>query len=101
MASRRRSIGPTEKEAREIGARLVAMREALGLTPTELCRMTGIRTSTYANWETAVSRPGLGEAKVLRKILGYSLDWIYEGDRSGLPMKLVTALAEYERKTLG
>ena len=95
---RRKSIGPTQEEAQQIAARLILTREALGLTPTELCRLTGIKTNTYANWETAFSRPGLGEARVMRRTLGYTLDWIYEGDRSGLPMKLAVAIAEYEQK---
>ena len=96
--SRRKAIGPKQEEINQIAARLILTREALELRPTELCRLTGIKTNTYANWETAVSRPGLGEAKVLRKVLGYSLDWIYEGDRSGLPMKLATAIAACEQQ---
>lgn len=97
--SRRKAIGPTQAEAQQIASRLKLTREALGLSPTEICKMTGIKTNTYANWEGAFSRPGLGEAKVLRRVLGYTLDWIYEGDRGGLPMKLVQAIAAYEQNT--
>jgi len=97
--SRRQAIGPKREEIEEIADRLRLTREALGLTMAELCRLTGIGTTTYANWESGrTGRPGLGEAKVLRKVLGYSLDWIYEGDRSGLPMRLVIAIAAYEQQ---
>jgi transcriptional regulator with XRE-family HTH domain len=96
--NRRKTLGPKQGEIDEIAKRLRLTREALGLSPAELCRMTGIKPNTYSNWEGGTARVGLGEAKVLRRVLGYSLDWIYEGDRSGLPLKLASAIALYEQQ---
>lgn len=75
----------------EISRRLVATREALGIGQAELCRRTGIRTNTYNQWEGGF-RPGLDGALALCAALGYTLDWIYRGDPSGLPERLATRL---------
>lgn len=83
-------------EAIQIAERLKLARAALNLKAAEVCRMTGIKPNAYSNWENGHSRPKLDEARVLRRTFGYTLDWIYEGDRSGLPMKLATAIAELE-----
>lgn len=98
---RRKGVGPTQDEIEEVAERLKLTREALGLSAADLCRMTGIKPNTYSMWEGGSGRPSLGEAKVLRKVLGYTLDWIYEGDRSGLPMKLAMAISAYEHVKSG
>lgn len=87
---------PPQSEVDQIAARLKIGRTALGLSPADLCRLTKIRPNTYSQWENAKGRPRLDEAKLLRKHLGYTLDWIYEGDSSGLPHKLAAKIAELE-----
>lgn len=92
----RKDTAPPQAEVDQIAARLILSRKALNITAAELCRMTGIKPNTYSQWENAKGRPRLDEAKLLRRTLGYTLDWIYEGDRSGLPMKLAGAMADME-----
>lgn len=87
---------PPQSEVDAIAARLRQGREALGLTPAALCRLCKIRPNTYSQWENAKGRPRLDEAKLLRKHLGYTLDWIYEGDSAGLPHSLASKIAALE-----
>lgn len=87
---------PSQAEVDGIAARLKLGRIALGISPAELCRTTGIKPNTWSQWENAKGRPGLDEAKTLRRSFGWTLDWIYEGDRSGLPLRVAQAIAEYE-----
>lgn len=89
---------PPQDELDEIAARLVLSREAMGLKANALCRLAGIKTAAYSQWENGRGAPRLDQARLLRRTLGYTLDWIYEGDRSGLPMKLATAIAAFEAK---
>lgn len=87
---------PPQSEVDQIAARLKIGRTALGLSPADLCRLTKIRPNTYSQWENAKGRPRLDEAKLLRKHLGYTLDWIYEGDPAGLPHSLAAKIAALE-----
>lgn len=84
---------PPQSQVQGIAARLRASREALGLTAAELCRMAGVAPNTYSQWENAKGRPQLDEAIRLCRALGYTLDWIYLGDKSGLPYALASKLA--------
>jgi transcriptional regulator with XRE-family HTH domain len=70
-----------------ITARLIATREALNLSQRELCSLTGIDPPQYNNWEHG-SRPGIDAAFTLCDTFGLTLDWIYRGDPSRLPMAL-------------
>lgn len=70
---------------RERGLRLRAIREALGYSQTQICRVTGIKQSTWNNWENKGYRPGLDDAIKLAQTLDLSLDWVYLGSLSGTP----------------
>lgn len=85
-----------QDEIDAIAGRLRLSRVAQGLSSTELCERADIKRSAYSQWEHARQAPRLDQAKKLRKALGYTLDWIYEGDRFGLPMKLAQDIAKYE-----
>ena len=83
-----------------IAARLIQTRKALGLNQTQLCKLAGIATNTYNQWEKAVGRPDIDEAEKLCAKLGYTLDWIYRGDASGLSSDLRTKLADQPVPTI-
>lgn len=87
---------PPQSEVEQIAGRLRISRMALSLTPAALCRLTKIRPNTYSQWESAKGRPRIDEARLLKKYLGYTLDWIYEGDRGGLSMDLAAKIAALE-----
>lgn len=89
-------MGKKNAERRQIEAiagRLRAGQEALGLSQAEVCRQAGIAPNTYSQWLNAKGRPQLDAALQLCDAFGYTLDWIYQGDPSGLPLRLATALA--------
>lgn len=87
-------VPPSEVE--QIAYRLRIGRMAQGLKAAELCRLAKIAPNRYSQWEGAQGRPDLDGAKLLRKAFGYTLDWIYEGDASGLPHALASKIAQFE-----
>lgn len=87
----KKSLPPSQVE--QIAHRLRMGREALGMSAAELCRRTGIQPNTYSQWENSKGRPQLDEAIKLCSALGYTLDWIYLGDRSGLPYAIASKIA--------
>ena len=76
----------------EIADRLEATRSALGMTAIEFARAAGISIAAYSNWVNARGRPGLTQAIRLATVHGLTLDWIYFGDASGLPLRISTRL---------
>lgn len=74
----------------EIARRLVQTRASLGLTQAEFGRRAGIAANTLNQWERAKGRPGLDQALLLCEAFGLTLDWIYRGDPSGLPFRVVS-----------
>ena len=76
----------------QIAFRLRSTREALELTPTELCKQVGIRTNTWSQWENGKGRPELDKGLLLCDKLGVTLDWIYRGDPGGLPVRIASKL---------
>lgn len=75
-----------------IAFRLRSTRLALELSQAELCRLTGIATNTWNQYEKGISRPELDKALILCEKLGITLDWIYRGDPSGLPLRITEKL---------
>lgn len=75
-----------------IGERLRVTREALGLDQRGLCRAVDVGESSYNQFEKG-SRPlTIGPALKLCRRFGLTLDWLYRGDPSGLPVRLVEQL---------
>ena len=87
---------PPQSEVDQIAYRLTISREALGLKPADLCRRAKIQPNAYSQYENGKGRPSLDAARALRRTFGYTLDWIYEGDPSGLPHSLAAKIAEIE-----
>lgn len=83
---------PHPSDIQAIAHRLAATREAIGITPAELCRKTGIAPNTYSQWESAKGRPSLDQAMKLCDVFGVTLDWIFRGNRQGLPFQLASDL---------
>lgn len=70
----------------EIGARLRAWREALGLTQAQMSARTGIPLGVLKKYEQAVSVPG-GEALAAIARTGVNMTWLLTGEGEMWPAK--------------
>jgi transcriptional regulator with XRE-family HTH domain len=89
----------TKQETRSfeaIAKRLEATRKAIGLSQKDFARRAGIADNTYNQYERAVSQPKIENAYALCDTYGLTLDWIYNGDPSGLPQRLFRELVKEE-----
>lgn len=55
--------------------------------------MAGIAPNTYNQWEKGKQPPALDQAIRLCDVHGLTLDWIYLGDASGLPLRITSRIA--------
>ena len=85
---------PNVRSLDAIAARLRATREAFGLGQNEFARRAGIASNTYNQYEQAKNLPRLDFANQICDTYGITLDWIYRGDRSGLPMRIANLLSD-------
>ena len=81
-----------ERSVAEIGDRLRISREALGLNQADFCRKAGISKTGYNAFEKAHERPSVDTALRIKDAHRLTLDWIYDGDSSGLRAKLADAI---------
>lgn len=80
------------RSTRAIGNRLTKIREVMGLTQTKFARSIGVTQGTVAGWEGGHRPPGLKIGHALCDKYNLTLDYIYRGDTSGLPLSLLTEL---------
>lgn len=84
------------RSTKEIAERLEATREALGLSPADICRRTGLRQNAWSQWANPKNKRTITReaAYRLKDEFGVTLDWIYDGDPSGLPARLHQKIRE-------
>lgn len=90
---------PESNEA--IGKRLEITRLALGYRKqTAIVAALGSNFSAalWNNWERGRDRPSLDLANMLCRRFQLTLDWIYRGDRGGLPLRLIQEIETVEPK---
>ncbi|KAF0111669.1 MAG: putative DNA binding helix-turn helix protein [Rhodospirillaceae bacterium] len=73
----------------EIGGRLTAAREALGLSQVAICREIDVSPSRWNQWEMGGKLPDPLVMAEFSRRYGITMDWIYAGNASGLPHSLV------------
>lgn len=78
----------------DIARRIVALREALGYSASGFAVYIGISASQLSNYEHALRVPSLPVARQIRLRTGATLDWIYDGERGGLPLNLLNLLPD-------
>jgi transcriptional regulator with XRE-family HTH domain len=88
--------GGTSNE--DIARRLIALREALGLNQSAFAALVGITQPAMNNYESALRRPQLDVAQSIVARTGITLDWLYLGNRSGLPAHLLAKLPEFSSR---
>lgn len=59
---------------------IVTARKNAGLTQQQLADRLGVTRSAVANWESGVGRPDINSALAIRRVLGLSLEQIYDAD---------------------
>lgn len=67
------------------GDRIVAAREALGLTTAGLARRLGIKDATLQRWENDRAEPRANKLQMLAGILNVSMIWLMTGEGEGVP----------------
>jgi transcriptional regulator with XRE-family HTH domain len=72
--------------------RIERVRAAYGLSQSDFARRIGVKPHTYNGWLDGEKRPGVDTALKIRKEFHVSLDYIYAGDTSSLPVKLELAI---------
>jgi transcriptional regulator with XRE-family HTH domain len=75
-----------------VGARLRISREAYGLDQMTFAKKAGLKSSTYNQYERGVNHPQIEAGLALKDAFRLSLDWVYDGDPSGLSYKLHEAI---------
>lgn len=80
------------KSPRDIGHRIVTLREALGHNQSSFSKLVGISQPSIANYESGLRRPEIDKAIQISAKTGATLDWLYLGDRGGLPQRLLALI---------
>lgn len=88
------SIIHTMDTAKSVAKRLVQSRDALGIKSAELCRQIDVAPNRWSQYENGKRMITLPVAVKLCGRYGLTLDWIYRGDRSGLPQHLHAKIAK-------
>jgi transcriptional regulator with XRE-family HTH domain len=78
----------------DIAMRLDALVNALGHTQTGFAQLVGISQPALNNYLKGIRRPDIDVAIQIQMRTGVTLDWLYLGDRSGLPSRLLVILPD-------
>jgi transcriptional regulator with XRE-family HTH domain len=78
----------------DIAKRLVALRTSLGLNQVAFAALVEISQPAMNNYERGIRRPDLDVAVRIHQRTGITLDWLYLGNRSGLPGHLLAKLPD-------
>lgn len=79
---------------KDIGMRIAALMEVLGHNQTAFAHLIGITQPALNNYLKGLRRPELDVAINMQMRTGVTLDWLYLGERSGLPARLLQDLPD-------
>lgn len=82
----------------DIATRLRALLAALGQTQTGFAQLVGISQPALNNYLKGIRRPDIDVAIQIQLRTGVTLDWLYLGERSGLPAHLLEKLPDLSAK---
>lgn len=77
-----------------IGARLELLREWRGVKQKDMAAQAGVSPQAWNNWIRGRARPDIEQVWALCRETAVTSDWIYFGDRSGLPARFVKWLID-------
>lgn len=78
----------------DIGMRLRALSQALGHNQSSFAAMVGLTQPAMNNYMRGLRRPDLDAAIQIAARTGVTLDWLYLGERAGLPARLLEVLPD-------
>lgn len=81
-----------DQEVKAGAARIDALRQGLGLTQVGMAAIAGIPPTAMNAYCQGQRRISLNDAIRLCQRFGVTLDWLYFGDESGLPLRVVSIL---------
>lgn len=71
-------------DAATFGDRIVAARQAMGLSEAQLARRMGIKGQTLRNWENDRAEPRANKLQMLAGMLNVSIIWLMSGEGQGV-----------------
>lgn len=83
---------PPNPKLKAIGERLESLRVALDLSQTEFAARAGIAQNTYNQYAKGRNLIRLDFAERICDEYGVTLDWIYRGDASSLPVNIANLI---------
>lgn len=84
---------PHPESLEAVADRLKRTRVAFGFNQAQWCRLVGIDTQAWNNYEKARNRISVDQALKVCQATGITTDWIFRGLMStGLPMNIQTEL---------
>lgn len=83
----------------DIAMRLEALMQALQLNQTAFARLIDVSQPALSNYLKAIRRPEIDVAIRIQAKTGVTLDWMYLGDRSGLPARLLEILPDLSSRS--
>lgn len=82
----------------DIAMRIDALMATLGHNQTSFALLVGISQPALNNYLKGIRRPDLDVAIQMQLRTGVTLDWLYLGDRAGLPSRLLETLPDLSRR---
>ena len=87
-----KAAAPKAQDEENMSERLLRLRVSLAGSQVEFCRQYGFTVSQWSNYENGRPVGKAAAMKLVRRIHGLTLDWIYLGNSSGLTMEMARRL---------
>lgn len=71
-------------DAATFGDRVLAAREAAGMTQSQVARRLGVKKTTLAAWEDDLSEPRANKLSMMAGLLNVSIMWLLTGEGEGM-----------------
>lgn len=84
-------------DPREIGRRLLWLRERFGMTQQTFAETLGVQVKRYANWENGNARLSLNGGLAVRRAYEIPLDFLFLGRREYLRADLLRSWDEWDK----
>ncbi len=86
-----------EYDPQSVGARLLAVRKAHGLSQSQFAERCGFSVPALSNWERGVQRPNIAAASKIADVFGLTLDYLLRGKTETLKHATFLHLQQAER----